>query len=650
MSKTKKTTNKRRANTTSTSGGGLMQNKPLLVALGICLLTALVYLPSLFNDFTNWDDTYYVTQNELITKLNPEHLYGIFTTSERSLYHPFTMLSFAFNYMFSGLNPFAYHFTSLLFHVLNTALVFWFVWLLSRKKLIVSAITALFFALHPMHVESVAWVSERKDVLYTFFFMLALVAHLKYLAKEQAKYYWLCLLAGTASLFSKATAVMLPIILLLLDHYWGRLDLRKPFKNIKVWLEKTPFFILSVIFGLLTIHYQSQGAIGDFEAYSIPQRFAFAAYGFVMYILKLFVPVKLSAFYPYPDVANGLPAYYWLFLLAFIVILGLAFWSLRKGKVLFFGIMFYFFMVALTLQFVSVGGAIMADRYTYVPYIGLFFALGWGLQHLYDTKGGNMARPIGLGVLALAAVCALLTVNRIKVWQNSKTLWTDVIEKYPSVPYAYYNRGLVYHYGENAHKDCENNKACKGDEDCKDKKACEAALTDYNAAIERKSTYADAFYNRGKLQQYEFKRFDEALQDYTQALTLKPDLADAHHVRGILYHYELAEFDKALSDYNKALELKPKLHKALNNRGTLYFNKLKKFDLALADFDKAIALHGDDAQYHINRSYAYYAKGNFEVALQNALKAKQMGFGVTEKYLNMLKSPPGQAPTPSQNP
>ena len=354
-------------------GQSWQQPKIMLLLLGILLLTFIVFWPSLQNGFTNWDDTYYVTQNTLIKSLSFEHLKDIFTTSERSLYHPFTMLSFALNYQIAELNPFTYHFTNLLFHLINTFLVFYFIYLISEKQIGTALITAVLFGIHPMHVESVAWVSERKDVLFTCFFLAAASTYWHYISSGKSKTYVFALLLFLASLLSKATAVTLPLVLLLLDYYKGRK------LNMQLIIEKIPFFILSIIFGLLTIKYQSQGAIGDLDDFSALERIMFASYGFVMYALKFLLPFNLSAFYPYPATEN-MPILFKIAPLLAVIMLALAAFSLKKTKVIAFGLTFYAFTVFLTLQFISVGGAVMADRYTYVPYIGLSFIIAYYLN------------------------------------------------------------------------------------------------------------------------------------------------------------------------------------------------------------------------------------------------------------------------------
>ena len=200
---------------------------PLLWLAGVLVLTYIAFFPSIKNGFTNWDDNVYVAENSLITKLSGDHVKQIFNTanSVSNNYHPLAILSLALDYKISGYNPKTYHITNLLFHLLNTALVFWFIFLLSGKKVHAATITALFFGIHPMHVESVAWISERKDVLYVFFFMAGLIAYYKYISisgKNKVFLYVFVLLLFLLSVLSKAMAVVFPMVLLLIDYYKGR--------------------------------------------------------------------------------------------------------------------------------------------------------------------------------------------------------------------------------------------------------------------------------------------------------------------------------------------------------------------------------------------------------------------------------------------
>jgi tetratricopeptide (TPR) repeat protein len=403
------------------------------------IVSMIALSPMVKNDFIpTWDDGVYVIQNQLIKDISWHGILNIFSYGDEfqkliNNYHPLTTFSLALNYQVSGLSPGFYHMTNLVLHGFNAVLVFLFVYLLSRRKMWPAIISGLLFAIHPMHVESVAWVSERKDVLYTFFFLAGLIAYLKYREDEKVWKLGIALLLFLCSCLSKAMAVPFPLILLLIDYFQ-----RRRF-SWKLLLEKIPFFIVALIIGLMSIHLQSLSAINKFETFTVYQRIMHASYGFFTYIIKFINPSGLSAFYPYPPITTTgllpLPFRIAPYICMGVVIL-LVWVSTRKGeipRVIVFGILFYFFTIALVLQFLSVGKAIMADRYTYIPYIGLSFILGMLIDYFIHRK--SFLPYIGYGLAAVMLITSIvfsfMTYERTKVWKNDITLWSDAISKYP---------------------------------------------------------------------------------------------------------------------------------------------------------------------------------------------------------------------------
>ena len=265
---------------------------PKFWVIGILLLTSMVYLPSLSNDFTNWDDQGYVLENKLLQDVSLEGLQEIIVTPIGANFHPVTMLSLALNYQISGLDPFSYHLFNLLLHLINTLLVFGFIYLLSEKKLEAAVIVALFFAIHPMHVESVAWIAERKDVLYTAFFMASLIYYVRFLDEGNQKAYWWAFVFFVLSLLSKPAAVVLPVVLILIDYLRN-----KNLLDTKLLVQKIPFFVLSLGMGWYTLRVQTDfGATAGEAIYSISEKVMFASHSIFIYLIKLFVPYGLSAF------------------------------------------------------------------------------------------------------------------------------------------------------------------------------------------------------------------------------------------------------------------------------------------------------------------------------------------------------------------
>jgi hypothetical protein len=286
----------------------------------LSLATVITFAPAINNGFTKWDDQLYVTENHHIRDMSYATLESNFRSFLAGNYHPLTMVSLALDYRFWGLNPKGYHLTNVVLHVVNTLAVFGLIFLLTQSREL-AVITALFFGIHPLHVESVAWVSARKDVLYAAFYLGACISYVLWLRKDRLKafYYAGALGLFLLSLLSKGMAVTLPVVLILIDFYARR---RVPLR--KHLVEKAPFFLLSIVFGILAVAAQKEsGAVGDLASIPTYERGFVACYGFLVYLFKALVPVKLSAFYPYPDgMARGLPLIFWIapFLVALIAL------------------------------------------------------------------------------------------------------------------------------------------------------------------------------------------------------------------------------------------------------------------------------------------------------------------------------------------
>jgi len=619
----------------------------IVAVIAIVIVSFIVFYPSLNNQFTNWDDPTYVVDNEMITGLGPKNLDQIFSKNVSSNYHPLTMLSLAIDYSISGLEPYTFHLTNIIFHLLNTVLVFFFIYLLTKRKIWVAVIVSLFFGIHPMHVESVTWIAERKDVLYTFFFMGALIVYIRYIDTGKWKFYLFASLLFIISMLSKAVAVTLPLVFIMLDYYRGRgFTLRSV-------LEKVPLLILSVLFGVIAVKAQAGAAIADFSVFEFHHRIYFASYGFIMYIGKLFVPLKLSTFYPYPFLnENGnLPLIFYIAPYIVLAILVLVFLSARKTKHYIFGIVFYSLTVALVLQFVSVGRVIIADRYAYVPYIGLFFIIG----HLFDRVNSSPAKSLSAlkyifpaGLVALALWFSVITWERTKVWKNSETLWTDVISKYPSVDVAYKNRGN--YYGKELNQP-------------------DRALKDYEVLVAMKSKDPDVYSNLGNI--YGLKNeFEKSIEAYTRSLQLDSLNFGSYLNRAITYS-KMRDFENAMKDYEKAARLKPNSDNLLSNRTHTYL-ETGQIDKAIADYNTLINKNARFENLYFRRGYAYFLKGEYEKALQDfltnikvypgykeayyntsvtyfklekyqeamnyATKARSMGYNVKDSYLNQVKA------------
>ena len=578
----------------------------------ILLITVLAYIP-VFNAGFAYDDINYIQKNTLIRTID---LNKIFSENVMGNYHPLTMLVFAIEYHFFELDATGYHIVNLLLHLANVLLVFYSIKLLIRKPE-VALIAALFFGIHPLHVESVAWVSELKDLLYTFFFLGAYIFYLKYLQNREGKFYLIAILIFILSLLSKGMAASFPVVLLLTDYFKRRK------MGTKVFLEKIPFFVLAIVFGVVAVFAQQlSNSVQEASAYSFFQRIVFASYGFITYLWKLILPFKQSAFYPYPIKSGGeLSIGYYIYPLLVLVVVAAVFLSRRFTQKVIFGFLFFSITVFLVLQLLPVGDAIMADRYSYIPSFGLFYLAGEGLYWLWNKKYRTSA--IAITALFTLLFC-IITFQRTGVWKNDLTLFSDVIDKHPTVALAYNNRGSFF-WDEKKYDEAliDYNKAIElrpmyteafnnRGAVFLDKKRYQEAISDFNKVIELQKNYPAAYSNRG-LAMMETGKNSEARADFDKAIELNADFAEAYYNRGLLSMTEKRSAE-ALKDYNKALELNPNYKEAIINRDVL-LGKSRSPDEILADYNKAIEEKPNDPEL-------YYKRGTFFLDLKKYNEAK----------------------------
>lgn len=504
----------------------------------ILLATFVTYLPVFdgAKEFTNWDDPAYVTEQPLVRSLDAATIKQMFRTESRvaANYHPLTMLTLAWDYQRGDGTMQAFMQTTLGLHLFNTALVFVLIGMLFRSSLLMPALCAAFFGLHPMHVESVAWVAERKDVLYTAFYLASLIGYIRYLRGGSWTWLVAAFASFVASCYAKPMAVTLPVVLVLLDVFEKRTF------SVRTALEKVPFFIVSVIFGLLTLQVQSATGSGlvDITYYTLPERALFALYGITQYIMRLFAPFNLSAFYPYPS-SNGDPeTIVYPYALAGALMIGAIIWLYWKKRseittTMFFGMAFFVVTISVVLQLISVGGAVIADRYTYVPYLGLFIIVGMATERLL---GNGRAPFIALAVVALASgYFAVLSNARIDVWQNSGVLFEDVLAKSEGRPlhHAYNNRAL-YSMERGEYERAERDYA-------------------YLESIGTDKAYTYKGYGALLLR---MKRPADAIPKFTKALSLGGDDMEVYRARGSC-HAQVKQYDSAVADFAKARTLAP---------------------------------------------------------------------------------------------
>jgi tetratricopeptide (TPR) repeat protein len=614
--------------------------------LAILAVTFLVYLPCLDNDFTNWDDTIYVTQNRLVAHPN---LKDLLVTPVNGAHHPVTMLSFALDYQLFLLRPGFFHATSLLLHLANTALTFVFARRLLGGGVWAPAVTALLFGIHPMHVESVAWIAERKDVLYTLFYLLGLLAYLRYLEERQAVWWALTFAAFVLSAASKPAAAVFPLTLLAIDWYRGR------GWNASVLLEKLPHIAVSVATGLLNIQAQkSAGAVAEVGYWEPLERVLLASRALALYAQKLFAPVELSAIYPMPDPSAKLGAGFHLSAALLLIAVPLTVYLARRHRAVLFGILFFLINIVLVLQLVPFGFSLIADRFSYLPYLGLFLALSWWMDAgPKPSMAGSAWRTAAAGVLTILIPASLfLTWKRCDVWQSSETLWNDVIRAYPT-SVAYYHRGHHRHYVSGM---------------------TQAALADYERAVSLNPRNQHAWTEKGKLLS-EMGRTEEAFAALDRAIAIDPRAARALSRRGTLKG-QRGDLQGAVEDFTRAIEADPLYREPRKNRAVAH-TMLGMHEAAIADSRLAIELEPDNpenhaihdaigvnlqslqrfheavdehevairtappedpriATYYMNRSLAWMGLGDRQRAIQDVTEARRRGVEVSPEILQDL--------------
>jgi tetratricopeptide (TPR) repeat protein len=615
---------------------------PVWLLPAILVVTLIVFYPALKNDLIyTWDDGLNITDNHLTLEVNSQNVKAIFSHSVGNNYNPLPILVFAMVRSKVGLEPFLYHFINVLLHLVCVSLVFWTTKLLTKKPFVVGAV-ALLFAIHPMRVESVAWITELKDVMFASFYFGALIAYIKWIRKpgKQILLYLLMLVLAVLSMLSKIQAVSLPLSMLLIDYLEKR-----PLK-FSLLLEKIPFFLLSAATGIAGIFFLKTGdSLIINESYPLAQRILFGCYSLGSYFLRFFAPVNLSAYYPYPVRTDGmLPILYYIVPVLLIAGVVWVVMKYRANRVVIFGLLFFFFNVMFVLQVVGAGKAFMAERFTYVPYFGLFFIAATSLQNLSERK--KNISFFAKSVFAIyCLVFAVMSYQRCLVWKNSGTLWTDNVKKYPNSDVGYDNLGVYYRSLKENDKALENyNKVLainpkyaltynnrgniyfeRGQDDL--------AFADYNKAIELDAKKVTTYANRALI--YIRKNdYVKAEEDFAKAQQLDSAFARTYFNRGLLYDVE-GKYQQAVDDFTKYLKFVPTDDGIYNSRG-IAFQKMGKHREAVADFSKAIEMTPTESAYWLNRSHSYDFLGNKEAAKSDALKAKQLGRNVDTAYLRLL--------------
>jgi len=596
----------------------------------LAVITFITFANGLRNNFLTWDDPDYVTENFYIRDLSVTGVKAMFSVFVSCHYHPLTLLSLALDYAFWGQKPAGFIFMNILLHILNVILVNR-IFFLFTKKTELSFITALLFAIHPMRVESVVWIAERKDVLFAFFYLFSIFFYVKFLKqKTNFKYYLISFLLFVLSLFSKATATSLPLILILFDYFSDRKDIRR------ILLEKIPFFILSLLFGLVAIKAQS---LASSNAQPLVSHIFLITYAIAFYIFKFFAPFFQSAVMPFPEVVDGLlPLKYYLSFLI-IPLMGFIIYYFRKyRKELIFSFSFFILTLILVLVKFPIGPAYLAERYTYLPYIGFSYFIGFAyINYKEKYKLKNNWSNIYLIVLCLFTVFFIVkTISRNTVWKTSYSLFTDVVSKNPTYAFALNNQAhALASEGKHAEAISIYALAVKNKPDFAEaynnRAASFFALKDYESVIKDLSIsieispdnpkIANMYNNRG-LAYYNLKRYKEAIDDLNKAISINKDFVEAYKTR-MNSNAALQNYDKALNDLNFIMTIEKNNAEHYNQAGIFYAEAGDKQN-AIKNFSKAIDIEPSNSSYYLNLGFVY-TESHKDLACSNFLKAKNLG-------------------------
>ncbi|MBL8150809.1 MAG: tetratricopeptide repeat protein [Blastocatellia bacterium] len=587
--------------------------KELLLAAFLVLVNVAVFGQVAGFPFINFDDNGYIFANSSIKDgLSAKSISYAFTSGEMGHWHPVTWLSLLLDYQLFGLNPAAFHLVNLLFHIFNTLLVF-AVFRYTTEKFWHSGLVALIFAIHPTHVEPVVWISSRKDMLATFWGLLSLLAYVKYVKESSRKWYFLALLFLSLGLMSKSLLVTFPFVMLLLD-FWPLDRFRDSIdQNFSKFLntgfsllkEKLLFF-LPVGFTLFmafrtkavggAIASASQQAIRDRSGLSdqlvdIMESFS----GYTEYLIKFFWPTKLAIFYPYL-----FPSTVFVTIGVALSLTPLIFLFSKKARnypYLFVGSAWYLGIL------VPVSSFLIADRYTYVPYIGLSLMLVWGLGELIQEKG------VMIVTFVTALLLSIVTFSQVSIWSSDKILFEHALAVTDENPKMHFVLGQLFE--KNGQLD--------------------AALKEYSNAVELCPTEVEPRFNMAIVRAMQ-GNLDEAISIFQECIRIKPDSAEARYnlAKAVAQKGDTLE---AAKQYKKAIELDPGYSEAHYNYATLLLGQ-NQLDRAAEHFAQAIKLQPDNADFHYNYGITLFklrrfadAKLQFETVLQlrpdysNAAKA-----------------------------
>ncbi|MGB0930015.1 MAG: tetratricopeptide repeat protein, partial [Chitinophagales bacterium] len=619
---------KQKNKTTPNPSKSFLERFGWIGVLAIVGLTFFVFAEVVDNDFIDYQDNEYILENSLLRDIS----FDLLETPVANKYQPLTILSLAFNYESANLAPKTYHWTNLLLHLVNVVLVFYFLYLLSSRKLLVGLIGALLFAVHPMQVEAVAWLSVRSVLLCGFFVLISFILYLKHL--ETQKPWWKvgAIFTYIFALFSSPAAIVFPFALLAI-HYF-----RRNVFDRKLVLKWIPFWAISLGFLVMALYYRQ---VGNIEG-NVLDILMDSCYAFTLYFLKFIIPFKLAAFHPSPSLVSTQMFWYYISPIVVLGFAGLTVWAARSGRrLLAFGLLFFAANIVWFLPFLQSSESVISESHVYIAYIGLAFVVAHTIHNYlqHSEKSQQFIGKVLLGGGLLATfILAFISHERVAVWESNFTVWEDSIDKYPQASYMGY--------------------AFKGDYYASQGNYTEA-LNQYNRSVEIYADYGTVYHRRA-LTNHFLKKTKDAEADYLRAIEFGGEgkyvsyanLCKIHRMEG---DYEQAmkecsaaieggdfeqkynvylqrgtmlalanNFKGALADYNVYLQHDTQDGKVYRWRGIAYY-ELGKLNEAMKDVQSALNLDPSDAIAYMYRYRIYKKLGNNKEARLDSIRAKEMG-------------------------
>jgi protein O-mannosyl-transferase len=601
-----------------------------LIIVFLIVATFVAFGRIVANDFINFDDDKYITENNYIKSgINTESIKWAFTTSHASNWHPLTWISHMLDWRLFGANASGHHFVSLLLHVGSAILLFLFL-NKTTSSLWPSAFVAALFALHPLRVESVAWAAERKDVLSMFLGLAVLYTYALYVEKPKLSKYYLCLILFALSLLAKPMLVTLPFVLLLLDYWplcrWQKalnqqllpvsndgglvkkkgkqrkadstkekkisMSLTNRAKIIRSLLwEKSPFIFLAIVSSIVTIWAQNKGgAVAFLEKLPFFERILNAILSYVAYLIKIFWPVNLAVFYPYEQL---LPL--WQVFGAASILLGISIaiiYAIKKAPFLFVGWFWYLGTLVPVIGLMQVGKQSMADRYTYLPSIGIGIMIAWGAAYLLPKEEQTRKKIFIPPAIIIFVVLMFLTWQQCGYWKNSVVLYDHVLKVTKNNDLAHYNLANELMRQKNIGE----------------------AITHYLGAIGINPYYSSAHSNLGAALAAQGKN-EEAIAHYLAAIKINPEQEEARSNLGVVLAAQ-GRNEEAIAHYLAAIKINPNYDDAYYNLANL-FMKQGKIEEAVDNYRKAIKINPDHYNAHFNLASVLVKEGKLEEAIDH---------------------------------